>query len=144
MKCSCSQFLSVLGFVNLLCLASSCHHQSPWSTSQINSHDPHFSSLQVAFYAEDPVHGLDVEFLKTFQNLYLYLSTHAPFKHSWVDITIDGQKLRFQGHPQKGYQRLLLPKDATELILSALARQSPIDIAIAGFNTRIPPGHFPL
>lgn len=90
------------------------------------------------------MHGLDVDFLKTFQGLYLYLSAHSPFRHAWVDVVIDGQKQRFQGHLQKGNQRLLLPEVATTLILAALSQESPIEIASSGFHAKIPAGHFPL
>ncbi len=136
----------------LLCLClilgaflTSCRSRNPWALDRVASGNSDFNSTKLIFAANDPIHGIDVEFLHTSKNLYVYLNVHSTTipelknnpKHAFVYLTIDSEKYRFEALCREGGQRVLLPEDAVKLMISALQENLPIEIKISGYSTQI-------
>lgn len=140
-------------FIFLLILTG-CRSQTPWTTDRISSGQSKFNSTKLAYTAEDPINGLDLEFLKIQDTLYAYLNVHSvpipPLKkgegngiqYSAVYITIGPEKHRFEAIRREGGQRLLLPNDAADLILSSLKKELPVGIAVSGYSSLVTPSDF--
>ena len=139
-------FLPVL----TLLLLASCRSTNPWSVDRVTSGNTKFNSTKLTHFTNDPIHGLDLEFLKTHDRLYVYLNVHStpipPLKtdpeSSFVYISVESEKHRFEAHRREGGQRLLLPDSAVELIISSLEQQHPITIHVAGYQSLIAPSEF--
>ncbi|MBS0652994.1 MAG: hypothetical protein JSR39_05635 [Verrucomicrobia bacterium] len=140
--CSCL-FLSVI--------LASCRSSSPWALDRVESGNSDFNSAKLTFPANDPIHGIDVEFLNTSKNLYVYLNVHSiPIpalknnpKYAFVHLTIGTEKYRFEALRREGGQRLLLPEEAVDLMISSLRKNLPIEIKVSGYSTQITPSGFP-
>ncbi len=127
-----------------VCLAS-CRSNNPWDLDRVESGHSDFNSTKLIFPADDPIHGIDVEFLNTSKNLYAYLNVHSlPIpelknnpKHAFVYFMIGSEKHRFEALCREGGQRLLLPEDAVKLMISSLENDLSIQIKISGYSAEI-------
>jgi len=133
-----------------LLLLSGCRSDTSWTVDHVASGRSRFNSTKLTYTAADPINGLDLEFLKTREHLYVYLNVHSvpipPLKtdphHSFVYITVDTERHRFEAVRREGGQRLLLPEDAINLIISSLNQQLPVEIAVSGYSSLISPSDF--
>ena len=133
-----------------LFLLSGCRSDTSWTVDRVASGHSKFNSTKLTYTAADPINGLDLEFLKTQEHLYVYLNVHSvpipPLKtdphHSFVYITVDTEKRRFEALRREGGQRLLLPEDAINLITSSLDQQLPVEITVSGYSSLISPSDF--
>lgn len=134
----------------LLFLLLSCSKQSHWAFDQVHSDQKEFRSAKLTYYSLDPVHGIDLEFLKTEEHLKVYLNIHsipiAPNKedpkNTVCTIVIDEETLRCSAYRLDGGQRFLISNDVGETLIEALKNQKPVSISIASYRTVLKPEDF--
>jgi hypothetical protein len=137
-------------FALLTAMLTSCRSGSRWSLDRVESGSSAFNSTKLIFPAGDPIHGIDVEFLNTSKNLYVYLNVHStPIpalkddpKHAFVILTIGSEKHRFEAVRREGGQRLLLPEEAVNLLIGSLQKDLPIEIKISGYSAQLTASDF--
>jgi hypothetical protein len=133
----------------LICITG-CRSNNSWVFDRVESGNAAFNSSRLTFPSSDQINGIDVEFLKTPHHLYTYLNVHSlpisPLKsspqHAFVYIIIGEEKHRFEALRREGGQRLLLPEDASSLLISALQKHQTIILKIAGYTSQISPQGF--
>jgi hypothetical protein len=104
-----------------------------------------FDSSKISYYSADPVRGINLEILKTKDNLHFYLDVSSrsipPYKNNLkeaiVEIEVEGQKYIFIASRHSGGQRVLLPTQAQELIVSSLQGDKSVQIALSGYKTTL-------
>ncbi len=129
----------------LLVLLSACRHSDRWAYNQIESGDKQFNSTKLSHHTSDLVNGLDLEFMRIAGEIRTYLNIHSlPIPSSKEDpkttsgfLTIGSEKHPFQAFRHEGGQRLLLPKEISELIIQALSHNLPVHIKVFGYSSTI-------
>lgn len=109
-----------------------------------------FQSTKLAYYSRDTVHGIDVELMRTEEHLNVYLNVHslpiAPHQgdpqKAVVTFTIEEETLHFSAYRLAGGQRFLLPEDARQVLIEALAHNNPVLISLASYRSLIQPEDF--
>lgn len=59
-----------------------------------------------------------------------------------ISMTISGQPYEFQGFRLEGYQRVLMPPDATQLLITALLDGFPIHLKASNYQIVLEPLNF--
>ena len=137
-------------FLLLLLCCASCKSNNSWTFDRVESGSSNFNSTRMTFPSPDPINGIDVELLRTSNRLYAYLNVHSlPIpqlnnhpKHAFVYFLIGEEKHRFEALCREGGQRLLLPDEATTLLISAMQKQQTIDIKVSGYAAQVTPSGF--
>jgi hypothetical protein len=133
---------------------SSCT-QAPrqWQLSSNQGIHPDFESSRLYLSAEDEFTGLELDILNTSQGQVVHLNALGlelqpegkspegyPIIH--FQITIDEQSHPFTGFLLQGGHRILLPEDATRLIVETLHARKSIEITVAHCSTTVVPDQF--
>jgi hypothetical protein len=135
----------------LFCVLFSCNRQSHWALDQIHSEKKEFCSTKLTYYSRDPIHGIDVEFLKTKEHLNVYLNIHSiPItpckedpKHVLLTLKIEGETQHYSAYRLSGGQRFLLPSDIAELLIETLSNGKEVALALTGYHALLKPEDFP-
>lgn len=130
-------------FFLLSFLLFACTKQSHWAFDQVHSDHKEFRSTKLTYTSGDPLHGIDLELLKTDERLNVYLNIHSlPIappksdpKSAQVTIDADGCPKRFSVYRMAGGQRFLLPEDATQLLIDSFKQRKDVSITLLGHRT---------
>jgi hypothetical protein len=129
----------------LLILLFGCSHHSHWTSDQMNSNKKEFCSTKLSYSSKDPLHGIDLEFLKTEDRLKLYLNVHSVPVSSYQDdpksallkLNIDGKMIRCQTYRFEGGQRFLLPDEIANIIIHSLQNNKEVTFILPGYRSTI-------
>ncbi len=135
----------------LLFLLSSCYKPSPWAFRQIRSEETSFNSTKLTYASCDSVNEIDLEFLHHQDLVRAYLNVHSrPVppsnedpKGALVIIKAGTEEWRFMAYRLEGGQRLLLPQEATDLLVDLLKNLKKVTLSMSGYRTTIDPEDFP-
>lgn len=133
----------------LLLLLSSCQRHGHWHHQNIPAKEiDHCSRL--LYRSEDPIGGIDLEWLQTKETLTTYLQVHFGSIHASdesgpkakVIFSTSEKTVSFLIDFHEGEQRLrLLPAQQTAL-LTLLEEGQPVTIDLEGFHETIDPSAF--
>lgn len=109
-----------------------------------------FCSTKLTYRSMDPVHGIDLEFLKTEEHLNTYLNVHSiplsPHKGNPQSapfiLEIEGKIFRSTVYRLSGGQRFLLPSELAEKIICALKNHKEVKMTLASYKTLLRPEDF--
>lgn len=143
-----AQLLCLCGLLSSL--LASCRSSSPWNLDRVESGNAAFNSTKLIFPASDAIYGIDIEFLHTSKDLYVYLNVHStpvpPLKddpkHAHVVLTVGSEKHHFVALRREGGQRLLLSKETVNLLIESLQKDLPIEIRVSGYSTQLTTADF--
>jgi hypothetical protein len=117
---------------------------------KIHSNYEEFSYSKVVYREEDPVHGMDVEFVQSCDCLKTFLVVHStavpptqefPKKIS-VKIEIDDTLLACLADRMEGGQRFLLSEEVANKVIEALLNEKNVHISIPGYRSSLNPEGF--
>ena len=131
-------------FILIISLLTACTKSSYWSEERIHSHSDTYTFCKVRQRASDPVHGLDIEFVRFADGVKAYLIVHStpipchlcPAEKTPLHIEID-QVHSFYAERLEGGQRFLLPSEATELLKQAFLSGKNALITLPGYHSLI-------
>jgi hypothetical protein len=122
-----------------------CSKTDPWKVSHIQTKLTPFRSSRLAYYSEDKINGIDIEFIADSTENHAYLRVHShPFKphmgkknQSQITISDDLHSSQHLCFRHKGGQKLTLTDDAKKVIIERLSLGNDIVIATAGYKVVI-------
>lgn len=128
-------------------LLFSCSSRSQWNQQIITSQYDKFTYRKVSYKTPDPVHGLDLEFIKTSQQLKGYINIHSLISEECnesicIELKIDESISTYEAICLKGRQRLLLPQELTQSLIDAFSHEKTVVISIPGYRSIIGPKGF--
>ena len=129
----------------------SCGKQSHWAFDQVHSEKKEYCSTKLSYYAKDPIHGIDLEFLQTEQHLNVYLNIHSipvpPYrgnpKSALVTLEIAGEKLFSEAYRLEGGQRFLLPQEIADTLTWSLQSGQTVTLSLGTYRSTIAKEDFP-
>ena len=131
-----------LGVAGCLILFS-CSKQNHWCHEKIHSNYEEFSYSKVVYRGGDPIHGVDLEFVQTWDCLKTYLLVHSTAipglkdtpKKIPVKIEVDGALISCEADRLEGGQRFLLPENIAGIIIEAFLAKKNVMISIPGYRS---------
>ncbi len=135
--------LHFLFFISMLLFA--CSSRGHWTSDEVKSDKKEFSSTKLCYLSKDPVHGIDLEFLKIEERLNIYLNVHSvpvpPHqgnqKGAFLKLNIDGEILRCETYRFEGGQRFLLPSEMAKIVIESLQNNKEITFILPGYRSTI-------
>ncbi len=133
-------------------VAASCQPESnSWEVKETKSRHRSHQAVRLAKKPDNPFRGMEIEFVKTSSGRRAYLnvyslafpSTGADGKQTEVLIRSGEIEHRFLASRLEGGQRVLLPEDATNLLIEQLTNQQTVVIISGRFDVKVSPGEFP-
>jgi hypothetical protein len=129
----------------VLCLLTACTKQGQWSQEKIHSHCEAFTFSKVRGRSSNPVHGLDIEFIRFADNIKAYLIIHStpipcticPGDKASLHIQIEQEDFAFHAERLEGGQRFLLTEEASELLIDTFLAGKDIIITLPGYRSFI-------
>ncbi len=124
------------GVVLLLFLLSACASPPKWRLET-----PQGSCSRLSF----PTRECYFEIIRSCGTDWGYLNNYTfGFPPGEIEITliIEGQRYIFIGRVLEGFQRLLLPSEATQLTINALDSNSTVQIIAGNYQTTLHPLNF--
>ena len=142
-----SRFLNSL---LLLTFLFACSSRSHWISDQVHSDKKEYRSAKLSYLPNDPVHGIDLEFLKIGERLNVYLNIHSipvsPYqgkaKSALLKLEIDGETLRYETYRLEGGQRFLLSEDVARILIESLQNHKDVTLILPGYRSTIRPEDF--
>jgi hypothetical protein len=132
----------------LIFFFTSCTCNDVWCLQKVETDCRIYNSSRLSYHSPQ-ICGLDIEFIRGEFGIVGFVSTRSmeiPLLPNSVEsllvILIEEQKYIFECRRLAGAQRLLLPPEATELILHSLESGVSIFIAMHGFGTEVPACNF--
>lgn len=130
----------------LLLLLTACSTPQAWTTAAVVTKKHQFDSTRVKLDSKNTLTGIGVEFLQGNFGTIGYLTVAArsipPFQgdeeRAIVVMAIGEEKLPFEAHRLRGGQKLRLPDEATEKLLTHLRDGEEITLYLEGFMERLP------
>ncbi len=124
-----------------------CSPKTGWVYQEVKTKPITSNSANLRIPVANPFNGLELQFLKGTFGTRAYLSVQAreilPQANDPVAIIVNEQPYSFATTRMEGGQRLLLPEEATQLLISALSKNQKVIIAASGgFYSEIPPTNF--
>lgn len=139
-------------FAALLVIFQAC---SPccreWLYDEVCTSCPYYNSKRIILRSETNLQGLELEFIRTFSGQRAYINIFSlalprdindPLK-TQICISFGDNKYNFYADRLEGGQRLLLSKEAEELIISQLLECKPMTISTGRYRSVIIPRKFP-
>jgi hypothetical protein len=134
--------LKRLGYFLFFSLAA-CQRESPWAVSQIQTGNKAFDSSRLSYFSKDKINGIDLEWIQTETELYCYLQVHShAIQNPQVTLIIGDEKEQFSCPRHRGGQRLLLPEELKQKILSALEAGSSLTLTVDDYRVTLEPTDF--
>ena len=155
--CSVRKFLGKglpnVALFSLFCLCACSQTPRQWTLTSNKGTHPHFRSSRLYLAPEDKFSGIELDILNTSQGRVAYLNAYgvelqdegkSPEGYSIVNVTIniDQQSHIFTGFLLQGGHRILVPENATDLIIEALHANKSVEISVAHYSTTIIPDNF--
>lgn len=135
-------------------LLSSCA-EAPrqWQFTSNKGTHPDFCSSRLYLEPENNFSGLEVDILDTSQGKMIYINAFGielqpegktPEGYSTITITIsvNGQSQEYSAFLLQGGHRILLPENASHLIIENLHENKQVEISVAHYSTTIIPNDF--
>jgi hypothetical protein len=124
-------------------LLFSCNKQSHWKNDQVHSDQKEHSSSKLCYLSNDPIHGIDIEFLRTQEHLKIYLNVHSvPVpayqgnpKSASLKLVIDSEPFSSEIYRLEGGQRFLLPDEIAETLIEALENDREVIVSLPGYRS---------
>ncbi len=120
----------------LFLFLSACSSKTGWDYRAVQTKPIASNSANLRIPVTNPFNGLELQFLKGSFGTRAYLSVHAREIPSQANdpivIVVDDQSYSFATTRMEGGQRLLLPEEATQLLISALSNTQKVTIAAPG------------
>lgn len=134
----------------LLPLLSCSKPSHQWKLVKNIGSTEEYSSSRLYMPTENSFSGLELDILNTHQRQHVYINAFGlelqpenktPDGLSTISLTViaNDQKYPFVGFLLKGGHRILLPDDASTLIISHLSNNTPIQIQIAHYTQSYAP-----
>lgn len=122
-----------------LVLLASCSGRSDWNVSYLSTGSQEFNSAKLSLPTTDRVHGMDVEFIQTELGIrtYLQVHSHPVSKNIIVTIKAKDHEMKETAILHEGGQRILLPPELQEFLLSSLKEGKSVTIEIPGYQTTL-------
>jgi hypothetical protein len=122
-----------------------CSKHSHWTSDQVYSDKKEFCSTKLSYPSPDPIHGIDLEFLKIGERLNVYLNVHSvPVpahqgnqKSTPLKLEIDGKILRCVAYRFEGGQRFLLPEEVAKILIESLQNHKDITLILPGYRSTV-------
>lgn len=133
-----------------LSLTSCCRPCEFWTLEQSITPCPEYSSNKISSNLTDRSRGLRVELVRNecTERMYVnvYCSSIKPIelgkKRAEVIIAVDEIPVTFEGDLLEGNQRLLLPSEATALVIDSLLSGKEVIVATGRFQETLLPSNF--
>jgi len=110
-------------------LLTACQRTSQWQCQHIREKNCHCSRL--LYQSQDPVLGIDLEFLQTKSGLCTYLQVHQPMpQEAKIHIKTQDDQLTYIGTFHQGSQRVQLSEELQELLLTHLKKEKVVTIQL--------------
>ncbi len=139
-------------FILAIALASnSCSNKGNWKVDKINSGSTLHSSTRISSLSNKASNQIHLEIFKLQEGTrgYIFSKSHPipcfeqnPTQTA-LTIKTDDEILFYLGARHEGGQRILLPPDALEKIISSLKNGISITIEVPGAETTLNPKGFP-
>ena len=132
-------------------LLSACQTSKSCELVHLNPESHEYNSARLTFPVRDTVHGMGVNMVLTDGCITTYLEVHAlevlPHlanpKQALIQMRIDGKKYQGIGHLRDGNQRVMLPSDLNDLLITALKNQKNVTLKLDGYTTTLDSKDFP-
>lgn len=139
--------LLLLFCLPLLSCSKSCRE---WELSTIKATYPCATYAKARLAPQNIFNGIETEFLIAGKDATIFLNAFTlcfPASDDddgivEVDLAIEEQSYRFLGERLTGGQRIKLPEDAKQLIITSLLECRSIVVSVGRFQTEIVPGNF--
>lgn len=120
----------------VLTLLTGCSREKSWQHQEIKTPRLETPSQSLTFRAKEESEKLELQFLQGSYGTLTYINAKSCIpradKTAPVNISVDGTLFSFQAVCMQGNQRLLLPKEATDLLIESLSSQKKVEIALEG------------
>jgi len=128
-----------------LCLLTACAKQGQWSQEKIHSHCEAFTFCKVHARSNDPVRGLDIEFIRFADGIKAYLIIHStpipcticPSEKAPLHIQVDQEDFIFHADRLEGGQRFLLSQEACQFLIATFLAGKDAFITLPGYRSLI-------
>lgn len=137
----------------LFLLATSCSSSScpKWQIEETITCSPCYNSGKIFFPPPDEFSGLELELARGPDDVRMYINVFSieisgeadDSNAAQVLVDFGGEAETFTANILQGGQRLLLPPEATERILSSLLDGDYITISVDRYKAEIPSENFP-
>lgn len=138
-----------LFFIALVFTYTSCSPCGNWTFQKITHAGPSFTCARMIHSPTQIFNGLTLEFLNGPYGTFCYVSCCAGqikasvFPHySSFTLYIESSQFSFWGYLEEGNQRLKLPEEATQLIITAFLNQHNVSIAVSDYYSTFKPDNF--
>jgi hypothetical protein len=132
----------VVAFALLALLLAGCQPKG-WSFCEVISDCPQFHSTQLKYSSENSFSGIEVQLIKGNFGTIGYLNVCSrELVSGELFFEITGKVYPFSGVVLQGGQRLLLPANATQLLIKALLSNETVRIKLESFQTTLWPANF--
>jgi len=111
----------------------------------MHSDHEEFRSTKLTYFSRDPIHGIDLEFLKIGNRLNAYLNVHSvpvPLrqkdqKNVPLKLDINGEIIDCESYRLEGGQRFLLSQETLKILIDSLQHQKKITLILPGYRSTI-------
>lgn len=104
----------------LILILGSCR-PSPWIYQSVCSDFPQFNSSQITYLSKDPFQEIEVQILNGhFGKIVFFNALCGELKSDLFTLKIQERHYQYRGMMMEGNQRLMLPLEAAEQLLSAI------------------------
>lgn len=141
-------------FALFFCLVlSSCSSSQPaWRLTSNRGNNSSFSSSRLLF-SNSNFSELEIDILQTDQGKVTYINAcgiklegegKSPEGYATIKITIniENHSYDYCGFLLQGGHRILLPEDASNLVVAALHENQAVEVSVAHYSTTILPDNF--
>jgi hypothetical protein len=141
--------MKIFASLFILIFSVSCACNNLWCLQKVETDFLCYNSSRLSFHSPQNFCGINLEFMRGEFGIVGFISICSleipvlPDSHeSLVVILADEKKYCFACRRLAGAQRLLLPPEATELMIDLLNNGTTIYIAMEGFGSEIPACNF--
>lgn len=135
-------------FFLILATFVSCTHSTSWTLYELKGRTS--TSVTLQYLPKDDLKGVQLQLIQGEFGIVAYVNVTSreilPLKenekYSRVTLLIDQKPHPFSALRMEGNQRLLLPEEATKLLLEALHSEQTVAIALQGYFSEISKGEF--
>jgi hypothetical protein len=114
-----------------LLLLCACQRTSQWQCQHLCEKNSHCCRL--LYQSEDPVRGINLEFLQTEIGLCTYLQVRNPLPaDAKIEISLADRHVSFDTPSHLGRQRVQLSQEAQDLLLAGLTEDQEVKIELSG------------
>lgn len=126
-------------------LLSACASRSHWTLDQVHSDKKEHRSTKLSYYSQDPINGIDLEFLKIGERLNVYLNVHSiPVpayrgnqKSALLKLEIGEEVVRSEAYRLEGGQRFLLSEKTARTLIESLQNHREVTFILHGYRSTV-------